>query len=64
VTLHLQVAQEPQVPVNVLVLRANKEYVAVPDDKDVVHFRPVEIASTEGGVVRIGNGIKIGEKSS
>lgn len=62
VTLHLQVAREPQVPVNALVLRDNQEYVAVPDDKDVVHFRPVEIASTEGGVVLIGNGIKVGEK--
>ena len=62
VTLHIQVTQEPQVPVNALVLRDNKQFVAVPDDKDVVHFRPVEIASTDGGVVRIGNGIKIGEK--
>ena len=62
VTLHLQVTQEPQVPVNALVLRDNKQYVAVPDDKDVVHFRPVEVASTDGGVVRIGNGIKIGEQ--
>ena len=62
VTLHLSVAAEPQIPVNALVLRDNKQYVVVPDDKDVVHFRPVEIASTEGGVVRIGNGLKNGDK--
>jgi RND family efflux transporter MFP subunit len=61
VTLHLAVPQEPEIPVNALVLRDNKQYVAVPDDKNTVHFRPVELASTEGGVVRIANGLKSGE---
>jgi membrane fusion protein, multidrug efflux system len=62
VTLHLHVAPEPQVPVNALVLRNNKEYVAVPDDQNIVHFREVDIASTEGGMVRIGNGVAAGER--
>jgi RND family efflux transporter MFP subunit len=62
VTLHLHVSAEPQVPVNALVLRDNKQYVAVPDDNNIVHFREVDIASTEGGTVRIGNGIQSGEK--
>src|SRR6185437_7912790 len=62
VTLHLAVPPEPQVPVNALVLRDNKQYVAVPDDKNIVHFRPVEIASTDGGVVRIASGIAPGDK--
>jgi RND family efflux transporter MFP subunit len=62
VTLHLRVAPEPQVPVNALVLRDNKQYVAVPDDQNVVHFHAVQISSTEGGVVRIAGGIEAGDK--
>jgi RND family efflux transporter MFP subunit len=62
VTLHLHVASEPQVPVNALVLRDNKQYVAVPDDKNVVHFHAVQISSTEGGVVRIADGLEVGDK--
>ncbi|HEX3484775.1 MAG TPA: efflux RND transporter periplasmic adaptor subunit [Micropepsaceae bacterium] len=61
VTLHLAVPPEPQVPVNALVLRDNKQYVAVPDNANVVHFRPIELASTDGGVVRIASGLKPGE---
>lgn len=62
VTLHLHVMVEPQVPVNALVLRDNKQYVAVPDADNVVHFHQVEISSTEGGVVRIGKGLNVGDK--
>jgi len=62
VTLHLAVPSEPQVPVNALVLRDNKQYVAVPDAENVVHFRSVELASTDGGVVRVASGLKSGER--
>jgi multidrug efflux pump subunit AcrA (membrane-fusion protein) len=62
VTLHLQVAPAPQIPVNALVVRDNKQYVAVPDTKDVVHFHEVEVADTQGGVVSIASGLKSGEK--
>jgi hypothetical protein len=62
VTLHLQTAPQPQVPVNALVVRDNKQYVAVPDGNDVVHFHEVEVAETQGGVVSIANGLKSGEK--
>ncbi len=62
VTLHLTVAPEPQIPVNAIVLRDNKQYVAIPDESNIVHFREVEISATEGGVVRIGHGLKAGER--
>jgi len=62
VTLHLQVPPVPQVPLNSLVLRDNKQYVAVPDDKDIVHFHPVQVESTDGNIVRIASGLTAGEK--
>lgn len=62
VTLHLKVPPAPQVPLNALVLRDNRQYVAVPDDRDIVHFRPVQVELTDGTVVRIADGIRAGEK--
>jgi membrane fusion protein (multidrug efflux system) len=62
VTLHLKVAPAPQVPLNALVLRDNRQFVAVPDDKQVLHFRPVQVESTDGTTVRIAAGIKAGER--
>ena len=62
VTLHLNVPPAPQVPLNALVLRDNRQYVAVADDKDILHFRPVQVESTDGTNVRIANGIRAGEK--
>jgi multidrug efflux pump subunit AcrA (membrane-fusion protein) len=32
------------------------------DANNIVHFREVEISTTEGGVVRIGKGLQAGEK--
>jgi membrane fusion protein, multidrug efflux system len=62
VTLHLHVAPDPEVPVNAIVLRDNKQYVAVPDENNVVHFHAVQISATEGGVVRIADGLSAGDK--
>jgi membrane fusion protein (multidrug efflux system) len=62
VTLHLKVPPAPQVPLNALVLRDNQQFIAVPDDSNIVHFRPVLVESTDGTVVRIVDGIRAGEK--
>jgi membrane fusion protein, multidrug efflux system len=62
VILHLKVPAAPQVPLNALVLRDNRQYVAVPDDSNVLHFRPVQVESTDGASVRIADGIRPGEK--
>jgi len=62
VTLHLNVPPAPQVPLNALVLRDNRQFVAVADDKDVLHFRPVQVESTDGTNVRIANCIRPVEK--
>jgi hypothetical protein len=44
------------------VLRDNQQFIAVPDDSNIVHFRPVLVESTDGTVVRIVDGIRAGEK--
>jgi RND family efflux transporter MFP subunit len=62
VTLHLKVLPEPQVPLNALLLRDNKQFVAVPDATNILHFRPVSVESTDGDIVRIAEGIRAGEK--
>ena len=62
VNLHVKVPATPEVPLNALVLRDNRQYVAVPDDKDIVHFRAVTVESTDGSVVRIADGIRAGER--
>jgi RND family efflux transporter MFP subunit len=62
VTLHLKVPSSPQVPLNALVLRDNKQFIAVPDATNTVHFRPVQVESTDGATVRIASGLKTGEK--
>jgi RND family efflux transporter MFP subunit len=62
VTLHLKVPPTPEVPLNALVLRDNKQYVAVTDDRNILHFRPVQVESTDGSIVRIAAGIAAGDK--
>lgn len=62
VTLHLKVPPTPEVPLNALVLRDNRQFVAVPDDQDILHFRPVTVGSTDGSIVRIASGIRPGDK--
>ncbi|MDE2474220.1 MAG: hypothetical protein KGO48_04155, partial [Alphaproteobacteria bacterium] len=60
--LHLKVPPTPEVPLNALVLRENRQFVAVPDDRNILHFHPVEVESTDGSIVRIASGIAAGEK--
>ncbi len=62
VTLHLKVPSVPEVPLNALLLRDNQQFVAVPDESGILHFRPVQVESTDGSVVRIAGGIRAGEK--
>lgn len=62
VSVHLKVPPTPEVPLNALVLRENRQFVAVPDDRNILHFHPVEVESTDGSIVRIASGIAAGEK--
>ena len=44
-----------------MLTRGNESTVAVLD-KDVVRFKPVRVASTDGAIVTIADGVKPGEK--
>jgi len=61
VTLSVKVQSYPQVPVTALLTRANENVVAVLD-RDVVRFRPIKVASTDGATVSVADGIQPGEK--
>jgi len=60
-TLQVKVQSYPQIPVTALLNRANQNIVAVLDN-DVVRFRTVKVASTDGAVVSLLEGLKPGDK--
>jgi hypothetical protein len=61
VTLHVKVQSYPQIPVTALLTRSNENVVAVLED-NVVRFRPVKVASTDGATVSLADGLKPGER--
>jgi RND family efflux transporter MFP subunit len=61
VTLRVPIKSYPQVPLTALLKRGNELLVAVLDN-DIVRFRPVTIASTDGNTVRVADGLEPGEK--
>jgi RND family efflux transporter MFP subunit len=61
VTLHVPVHSYPQIPVTALLTRGNENVVAVLEN-NTVQFRPVKVASTDGSIVSLADGLKPGEK--
>jgi RND family efflux transporter MFP subunit len=61
VTLHAKVQSYPQIPVTALLTRSNESVVAVLD-KDVVRFRIVKVAATDGAILSLADGLMPGEK--
>jgi RND family efflux transporter MFP subunit len=61
VTLTVAVESYPQIPVTALLTRGNESLVAVLED-EVVRFRPVKVASTDGAIVSLLDGLKPGER--
>jgi membrane fusion protein, multidrug efflux system len=61
VTLHVPIKSYPQIPVTGLLTRGTDQFVAVLDD-NVVRFKTVKVASTDGRVVSLADGIAPGEK--
>jgi RND family efflux transporter MFP subunit len=61
VTLHAKIQSYPQIPVTALLTRSNESVVAVLE-KDLVRFRTVKVASTDGAIVSLADGLKPGEK--
>jgi RND family efflux transporter MFP subunit len=61
VSLSVAVQSYPQIPVTALLTRGNESMVAVLEN-DVVRFRPVKVASTDGAIVSLTDGLKPGER--
>ncbi len=61
VTLHVPVPSYPQIPVTGLITRGEDNMVAVLDN-NVVHFRKVTVAATDGAIVSLAEGVQPGEK--
>jgi len=62
VSLELKVTPLVQMPVEALVVRADKTLAAVIDAGGKVHYRPVVIADDDGATVRLVSGLSAGER--
>lgn len=62
VTLHAPVQSYPQVPVGSLLMRGGQPFVADVGDDGIVHLRPVKVASTDGTMVSMADGVRVGEQ--
>ena len=61
VRINVPIKSYPQVPVTALLTRGDDKFIAVLDN-DVVRFKQVTIASTEGNIVSLLDGVQPGEK--
>ncbi len=62
VTLHVPVNSLPQVPVAALLQRDGAQVVATVADDGAIRFKPIKVASTDGIVANVSEGIKAGER--
>lgn len=49
-----------EVPAGALVTKDKKTFVAIVDDQKKVHFLPIEVAGTDGKVLRVAKGLEVG----
>jgi RND family efflux transporter MFP subunit len=62
VTLHVPVESFPQIPAAALITRGVRTFVADVGDDAVVHIRPVVLARSDGTVVSLREGVKVGQR--
>jgi membrane fusion protein, multidrug efflux system len=62
VTLHVPIESYPEVPAAALITRGIKTFVADVGDDTVVHIRPVTLARSDGMVVGLRDGVKVGQR--
>ncbi len=62
VTLHVPLHSYPEVPVAGLVVRGNNTFVADVDADNLVHLRPVKVASTDGIRASLADGATVGAR--
>jgi RND family efflux transporter MFP subunit len=62
VTLEVKAPNLLELPAQALLLRNRNPFVAVVDDQDLVHYRPVVLAEDDGDHIRVASGLKVGER--
>jgi RND family efflux transporter MFP subunit len=62
VKIDLPSTSRPEAPVEALLVRDNKTYVAVVDNQDRVHLTPVVVASNDGHFVTFASGVASGAR--
>jgi membrane fusion protein (multidrug efflux system) len=61
VQIHVPVQSYPQIPMSGLIVRGEDYFVATLDN-DVIRFKPIKVASTDGTVVAVSQGLAKGDK--
>ena len=61
-TLHVAMKSLPQIPINALIMRGDNAFVAKVDEHGDIHFTAVKIASTDGTMVSLADGIGLDER--
>ena len=59
VTIHIPIKSYPQIPVSGLIVRGADSFVAVLDN-DVLRFKPIKVASTDGNTISVAEGLQVG----
>jgi hypothetical protein len=61
VQIHIPIRSYPQVPVSGLIVRGEDTFVATVEN-DMLRYKPVRVASTDGNTVAIAEGLATGER--
>lgn len=62
VSLRIPVKSFPQIPVSAMMQRGGTQQVAVIGEDSTIKFRPIKVASTDGALINIAEGLKVGER--
>ncbi len=62
VSLRVPVKSFLQIPVSAMMQRGGTQQVAVIGEDSTIKFRPIKVASTDGALINIADGLKVGER--
>jgi membrane fusion protein, multidrug efflux system len=62
VILHVPVTAYPEIPVAALILRGTNTFIANVSGDNLVHLRPVKVATTDGLRAALGEGAQVGDR--
>jgi membrane fusion protein, multidrug efflux system len=62
VILHVPVTAYPEIPVAALILRGSNTFIANVSGDNLVHLRPVKVATTDGTRASLAEGAQVGDR--